>query len=75
MRRGELKRRGTNQTSREPSRMDAIREEAFGADSIGGPTGPRNRHLEERLQAASGAREPYRAEPTEPMRKLARKRR
>ena len=28
--------------------MDAIREEAFGANSIGEPTGPRNRFLEER---------------------------
>jgi hypothetical protein len=42
-------------TSGEPLRMDAIREEALGADSMGGPTGPGNRRLGERLQEASGA--------------------
>jgi hypothetical protein len=47
-----------HRTSGEPSRMDAIREEASGADSIVGPTGPRHRRLEERFQEASGAREP-----------------
>jgi hypothetical protein len=52
-------------TSREPSRMDAIREEASGADSIDGPTGPRHRCPEERLQVASGAWGPYRAQPAE----------
>ena len=38
--------------------MDAIREEASGADSIVGPTGPGHRSLEERLQEASRAWEP-----------------
>jgi hypothetical protein len=40
--------------------MEAIREEASGADSIDGLTDPRNRFLEERLQGASGTRELYR---------------